>query len=562
MAEKETKINKKENKKIEVKENSASKTSTKKKEKENQSKTNSSKIPTQKKITRTPTVSAVNKKTKVATSKKNTTAPKKSTTTKKSETSKKTSPNKKETISAIKKDYKKVEPKKNSTKTKEKETPKKKKTKNSKVSTKEKRNSFKEIFKKLKKKRNKKEEKIEKQTKKKNSAIKKEQNKKIPKETKKETTKKKEKHTRKNKKEIAKKIGNTLSSGIKKVDRFFGKLGNKTKNTSKKIIGSIKKGASHLKIKSSKKKVEKKKTSKKDLKKAKEKSQKEKSQKEQNKKTLEILPEEKILKKKRKRRKRIRRLIFLAILCIVIALLLMVPYGITTHYSSASGRVLDVPKFMILKEECCSYNATFITFRSAWSLQKDLDEMISDYEKLDCDGKTYYYNSKENYTITEYGINKGIFLNEVYISYGHGNSCDIDTKFKKLELLAERFTISDAIRDGNYVMDGDKIYNEEAYDKFMANVKKKKPSTLRIVTTNTDGDVLITDLEYLKGGKYRVSYDGTRDRNSKNHESIIAYKFDHLKESKNKLYAYNGDKLKTKKAKKYETYYLLTLPKK
>ncbi len=320
-------------------------------------------------------------------------------------------------------------------------------------------------------------------------------------------------------------------------------------------MGNLKNGVSQLKIKSNKKK-----DSKKEEKKTPKKTKQEKEVKKETKNVQEKIPKEEILKKRKRKRRRIRRLLFLAILCILIAVLLMIPYGITTHYSTASGRVLDVPKFVMLKEECCSYNATFTTFRSAWSLQKDLDEMISGYEQLDCDGETYYYNPKENYTITEYGINKGFVLNEIYISYGHGNSCDIDTKFKKLELLAERFTISDAIRDGNYVMDGDKIYNPEAYDKFMANVKKKTPSTLRIVTTNTDGDVLITDLEYLKGGKYRVSYDGTRDRNSKNHESIVAYKFEHLKVSNNKLYAYNGDKLKIKKAKKYETYYLLTLP--
>lgn len=313
----------------------------------------------------------------------------------------------------------------------------------------------------------------------------------------------------------------------------------KTKEISKKIVSNIKQVI--LKLQN---KVEKKNSSKIEIKK----TNSLKEQKEQEKKP--------VLKKNKIR----KRLIRVSILCLVIAILLMLPYGITTYYSSASNKTLDVPRFVKLKEECCAYNAIFSTFRSTASLKKNLEEIISKYEQIKCEDKTYYYNPKENYTITNYGVRRGLFINEVYIDYGQGNSCDVNTKFKSLELLADDFSLQDARRDGNYVIDGDKIYNKESYKEFMTNVQNKIPSILRIVTTNTDGDVLITDLEYLSNGKYKVYYDGTRDRNSKNHNSIIAYKYDYLKESKNKLYAYNGEKLKIKKAKKYETYYLLTVP--
>lgn len=256
-----------------------------------------------------------------------------------------------------------------------------------------------------------------------------------------------------------------------------------------------------------------------------------------------------------------RFLIIMAISCILLAVLLIIPYGVATYKSGASNRVLEIPKFMKLKEECCNYTAIFSSPRSAWALKKDLEKIIKSYELLNCDGKNYYYNAKENYTITEYGVEKGIFLNRVYFTYGIGNSCNMDTKFKKLELLDDDFSLEDAKRDGNYTIENEKVYNKKAYDDFMNNVKLKVPSTLRIVTSTKEGDVLITDLEYLSSGKYMVYYDGTRDRNAKNHRSIIAYKFDHLKINKNKLYAYNGEKLIIKNAKKYETYYLLTLPK-
>lgn len=326
-----------------------------------------------------------------------------------------------------------------------------------------------------------------------------------------------------------------VKGGIVFTTQLGKKMGSKTKIGFKKSIGYIRSWNQKIKEKLFKKNFEK---------------TKQKSK-------AKILKNTNIITKSKKRKS---VLIVLAILCLLTAILLKIPYGITTYKSGASNRVLDIPKLMKLKEECCNYSATFSSPRSIGALRKDVEKIINSYEKLNCDGKNYYYNSKENFTITEYSIERGIILNKVHFVYGVGNSCDIDTKFKKLELLDDNFSLEDAKKDGNYVMEGDKIFNKKAYDDFIKNVSAKIPSTLRIVSATKEGDVLITDIEYLSSGKYIVSFDGTRDRNSKNHKSIVAYKFEHLKVYKNKLYAYNGDKLIIKKAKKYETYYLLTLP--
>lgn len=245
---------------------------------------------------------------------------------------------------------------------------------------------------------------------------------------------------------------------------------------------------------------------------------------------------------------------------ILLIVFINVPLGSSIYKSGASNKKVDVPRFMKLKEECCAFTATFSSFRSVHSLKHDLDKIISGYEVLNCDNKTFYYNSKENYTVTDFVVRNGKILNEVYISYGAGNSCNIDTRFKKLELLPNDFSIEDAKKDGNFVIVNDKVYNKEAYDNFMNSVNTGVHTTLRIVTLSKEGDVIITDLEHLKDGKFMVYYDNTRDRLSNNHNSITAYKFEHIKLLKNKLYVYNGDKLVIKDAKKFETYYLLTLP--
>ncbi len=279
----------------------------------------------------------------------------------------------------------------------------------------------------------------------------------------------------------------------------------------------------------------------------------EKTKKEEIKET--VLPES----KQKKEGHPIRTLIILGTLVVFTLIGRGLPYGTKLYHSEASNKVIDVPKFTQLKEECCNFSATFTSVRSASSLKKELERLLVSYQKLDCDHKDYYYNPKGDYTITEYTIKEGIFFNELKITYGIGNSCDIDTTFKKLELLSDAFSIEDAIRDGNYVIYEGKVYNEVSYDQFMKEVEGHNPSTLRIVTTTEEKDVLVTDLEYLKDGKFKVTHDKTRDRHS--HENyIMAYKFDHIGVYKNKFYAYNGS-LNDVTVHSKNAYYLFDLSK-
>ena len=286
-------------------------------------------------------------------------------------------------------------------------------------------------------------------------------------------------------------------------------------------------------------------------------SVKENKRKEEKLEQVEIKEELKKESKPKKRRK-IRLLVILAILCLGLGILLMVPYGTTVYNSEASGKVLDVPKFVKLKEECCNYSATFSSIRSAWSLKQDLDEIIAKYQVLECNNKSYYYNEESDYTIVSYGIRRRVIFNEIYINYGKGNSCNIDTKFKKLELLPDDFSLMDAKKDGNYVIENGKVYNKNAYSEFMENVKNKVASVLRIVKETKEGDVVITDLEYMSNGKFKVTYDGTRDRNNEDRRSITAYRYEKIGMLGNKFYAYNGEQI-VEKGKIEDVYYLLEL---
>ena len=258
--------------------------------------------------------------------------------------------------------------------------------------------------------------------------------------------------------------------------------------------------------------------------------------------------------------KTIRNFILISILCLIFAILLMYPFGITNYKSEASGKILDIPKLSILNEECCMYNASFTTFRSFSSLKLELETILDSYEKLNCDGKDYFYNKEEDFTVTDYGIKKGFIFSEFFFTYDKGNSCEIDTTLKNIELLSDNYSLEDAKRDGCYVIDDNQEFNISSYNKFLEEIEANITSTLRFVTTTQNGDIIITDLKYMSDGRFKVIYDGTRDReNPEDNRVMMAYVYEHIGIYKDKLYAYNGNSITNSMLETNDVYYLFDM---
>jgi len=117
-------------------------------------------------------------------------------------------------------------------------------------------------------------------------------------------------------------------------------------------------------------------------------------------------------------------LVALGIIVVSTAVLLFIPLGTQNYESKISGITLNVPRFSFLKEECCAYNVDFVSLRSVDSLRKELERELSKYETITCDNKTYYYDSKQDFTITEYNVNNGFILNDFNITYDKVKYCD------------------------------------------------------------------------------------------------------------------------------------------
>lgn len=116
------------------------------------------------------------------------------------------------------------------------------------------------------------------------------------------------------------------------------------------------------------------------------------------------------------------------IIFISIIFIKYIPFGYTTFKSDdIYAKELIVPKMSHFEEECCMFSANFKSFRSKIVLEKELNRIMKNYDERKCNDNIYYYDKKNNITITEYGVERTGLLNRIYIVYDIGdiyNECN------------------------------------------------------------------------------------------------------------------------------------------
>jgi len=116
--------------------------------------------------------------------------------------------------------------------------------------------------------------------------------------------------------------------------------------------------------------------------------------------------------------------IFLIVIVGCLAIINLLTKSGTQEYTSTyTGITLNVPNLSIFKEECCMFSVNFENIRSVSSLRQEIEEELENYEKITCNGKTYYYNREQDFTINEYYIGRGFIFNWFSIVYDMGNYC-------------------------------------------------------------------------------------------------------------------------------------------
>ena len=116
-------------------------------------------------------------------------------------------------------------------------------------------------------------------------------------------------------------------------------------------------------------------------------------------------------------------LIFIVLMIFMICIK-FIPFGTKEATMGANITTLEIPKFSTLKEECCTYEATFKTLRSGSSIEKEFKKMLDNYIEVDCNGKKVYFDSKHNITIFEYEIKGGLIFSTFTLKYNLGQTCE------------------------------------------------------------------------------------------------------------------------------------------
>ena len=146
---------------------------------------------------------------------------------------------------------------------------------------------------------------------------------------------------------------------------------------------------------------------------------------------------------------------------------------------------------------------------------------IIDYNVIDGNDKMYigsYFMKYEDYAKENLEIND--------------NEIDKvkNAKYVPLEQLPKEYTFEQALKDGCLIISYKNIYNKGILDKFIENTginsKNRIPDVLRVAQWTTEGDLILTDVEYTKEGKYKIRHDSTRDKFSREEDRIITTKDD------------------------------------
>lgn len=141
---------------------------------------------------------------------------------------------------------------------------------------------------------------------------------------------------------------------------------------------------------------------------------------------------------------------------------------------------------------------------------------IIDYNIIDGNDKAYigsYFMKYEDYAKENLKINN--------------NEKDIvqNSKYIPLENMPKEYSFDQALKDGCLIISYKNIYNKGMLDKFIENTginsKNRIPDVLRVAQWTTEGDLILTDVEYTKEGKYKIRHDSTRDKFSREEDRVI-----------------------------------------
>ncbi len=189
---------------------------------------------------------------------------------------------------------------------------------------------------------------------------------------------------------------------------------------------------------------------------------------------------------------------------IVLLALYFMPF-VTVKTNDASGRSWRVP-FGTWFVSDNGQDITFRGLRSAYSLGKDSENVLHSGEEIRCYGKTYYYQSDKDVSLSGYDTGNGLVSSVTY-HYQPGNAClgwtgddEVAWELGPLSEADPSISPEAAAEKEWFVIQDGKALNPGIYNDFSRLVKQGVYSILRTMVTE-NGEVTFTDIQLLENPK-------------------------------------------------------------
>lgn len=154
--------------------------------------------------------------------------------------------------------------------------------------------------------------------------------------------------------------------------------------------------------------------------------------------------------------------------CLIVVLLLClknISVGTSKYIDDNNGIILRIPRLFFDKITTQDNKVIIHSFKSKYILEKSMNEIISNYEKVTCNSKTNYYDAENNITIIDYNIKANFLTNDLYIEYTkEPYDAERCNKIKypeliKYKILSQPTDICELYNDFKYKNEDGNLYN-------------------------------------------------------------------------------------------------------
>lgn len=160
-----------------------------------------------------------------------------------------------------------------------------------------------------------------------------------------------------------------------------------------------------------------------------------------------------------------RFLISFCLIAVILLCLKNISFGTSKYIDNNNDIILEIPRLFFDKITTQDNKVIIHSFKSKYVLEKSMNKIISNYERVTCNNKTNYYDAENNITIIDYNIKSNFLTNDLYIEYTKESyAAERCNKIKypeliKYKILSQSTDICELYNDFKYKNEDGNLYN-------------------------------------------------------------------------------------------------------